>query len=180
MKRILTAPAHVVETAFMMALEVGAIIATAVYMLTLDQPGVAPLFWVMPGMLLFVILLMGFITRRGLVYVSFDEDGIWCARLGRRLAQMRWDEIGCVTFTGSHNYGKGYHTVAILTREPATFPAHYAAMTYDPRTQIVVRLSKKNYDAVMEALRRTNLEVPTVGFETMQRLVRVNGITVQS
>ncbi len=179
MKRIVTAPAHVVETIFMAALEVGIIVATLVYTLTMHQPGIAPLFWVMPAMLFLVIFLVTWMTRRGLVYVSFDEDGIWCARLGRRLAQMRWDEIGSVTFTGSNNYGKGYHTVAILTREPAVFPAHYAAMTYDPRTQIVVRLSKKNYTVVMKALRCTNLELPTVGFETLQRLIRTDGITVQ-
>ena len=185
MKKIYVSPAHVVNTLIMMGIVIFAFIAVWVSSIIFIDDFVNVLmilgaFWLVYTA---VFLLMCFISRKGLVYISIDAHSIVSKMLSRTYCLFRWDEIKYIYFSKSYNYGNDTSPIYVVLSNSYISKMKNPALQYDRDHQILIRMTKKNFTCIMhylDSLESKELSVfKNIGYEALNsNVANVDGFII--
>ena len=101
----------------------------------------------------FAIILSGVavLSYRGIIVTKIDNIKIASSLLKKKCCEMNFQDIQYVSFVSSFNYGLDIKaSYIVLSNEP--IKGKNLAVSFSPKTQIVIRVSSKNYPMVKEWL----------------------------
>ena len=158
MKKTFVSPAHIIDTVIIYTILIVATVALCICACVYDLESVV-VFSIGVSIVLFIIIISvyAFISRRGLAYVLFDEEGVTSFLLGKKLVRLKWEDIRYASVEKSFNYGADRKSVYMVL-SIAEIQGKNLAVSYDMYKQVVVRIDEKNHIFVKEKVKD-----PTVG-----------------
>ena len=185
MKKIYVSPAHVVNTLIMMGIVIFAFIAVWVNSIIFidDFINVLMIFGAFWLVYTAVIFLVCFMSRKGLMYILIDEQGITSKLLSRTYCRLEWDAVKYIYFAKSYNYGNDNTPIYVVLSNADISRMKNAALQYDRDHQIVIRMTKKNYTCIMhylDSLESKELSVfKNIGYEALNsHVANVDGLII--
>lgn len=110
------------------------------------------------GYLIFIILPFC-LSYRGMMMVTITDEYIQSSFFFKKCCKLSFDEIRYVRFVKSYNYGADIRAVYIVISNELIKGKHLA-ITFNPKKQIVIRVTSRNYPQVKQMLTPLQLLIP--------------------
>ena len=152
-KRYFLAPVWVLETVFLAILDVVILAALILFCFKYDVSDPRSLFIFFGGWLGVTLGITGIAivpAYRGLTIVKIDDKGLtnylWPFHL--KMLHFHWEDIIEVRFSRSRNYANDVKPIYVVLSNARITGSNFAT-TYNASTQMVIRVTEKNYKIVM-------------------------------
>ncbi len=174
-KRIPVSPPHLIDAIVLATVLFASLIAIVGYHITLffaDAPD--DFYWSLYlcwGVYFCVLGIVTLLTYRGIMVAKLHESYAESLLLKKRCCRLNFEEVQYVSFMRSANYGKDAHAgYIVLSAEPISGKS--IALSFHVKTQIVIRVSSKNYTTVKDLLKPLQIEpyLPN-GFKSFQESI---------
>jgi hypothetical protein len=97
----------------------------------------------------FVTILIAFSKRKGFMHVVIGETCIQNKLFYKKYCSLCLEDINYFAFSKSCNYGFDTDSIYMILSHIQIDPIRNIALSYNPRTQIVVRITKRNYENII-------------------------------
>jgi len=152
MKKIPVSPPHFIDTIAMTIIIIGSLIAITIAHIILEFNDVIYLYLLCGLQYVGVIPIM-ILTRRGTVVTNIDQEMLKSVLFTKTCCQLGFAEVQYVSLMLSYNYGRELSPIVVCSKEPIGVKGvKNIALTYKIKKQIVIRVSRKKYEEIKDAL----------------------------
>ena len=153
MKKIPVSPPHFIDTIVLTIIIMSSLIAITIAHIILEFDDVIYpyLGW---GLYSVGVIPIMILTHRGAVVTNIDQEMLKSVLITKTCCQLGFAEVQYVSLMLSYNYGRDLSPIYVVcSKEPIGVKGvKHIALTYKIKKQIVIRVSRKKYEEIKDAL----------------------------
>ncbi|MBE6697759.1 MAG: hypothetical protein E7581_04470 [Ruminococcaceae bacterium] len=179
MKKVYVSPAFVINSVIMGVILLISLISLFVfaimYRIEMEFIVLASLFGSWCGLSI-ICILVAFFSKKGFMYAIISETHLQTKMFHKDYCTLCWEDVKHIAFTNSFNYGYDTQPIYMVLSHNQIDSTHNIALSYNPKTQIVIRISENNCQNIIDNMTHKidkDILVNLIDFHTMKSLLSV-------
>ena len=112
------------------------------------------------------------LLKKCFVIAYLDPKMVQSKRNQKTLCSFSWQDINYLSFVKSYNYSNDVKPIYVVLSKEFCPRTKNAALSFDEKKQIVLRMTKRNYDSLMIYLKKLKFfDLEITNFEGLNQLI---------